>query len=244
MAHKTYDVYLDLGEAGTCMAHVLEILGANVTARNKERAMKKILVEIPRYINWLHKYGERIAHSPRDFKIQVVETVSGTDPWNAGGVNALFSSEKVPPTDSQISIYMNRLKYSRDYLMKIINPLPEEALFHQFNNEPRTIENTLWHIAQVEWWYLTRMDKEPGIDLCEFSDVFEALDSMRNHSLECLSTIPKEELRRINIPWKFIDDTHRQYKEEWTWHKVFRRFIEHERQHTRYIERIIREDIE
>ena len=39
---KTFKLYLDLGDNGACNAHVMELLGANVLARNKQRVFEKV----------------------------------------------------------------------------------------------------------------------------------------------------------------------------------------------------------
>ena len=237
---KTFKLYLDLGDNGACNAHVLELLGANVLARNKQRAIEKVKLEIPEYIQWLRKFDEQQELPTDKFDIEVVEVVHGTDPWNAGGANALFGPDKVPPTSRQIRIYLKRMEYSRKYLLSIVNDLSKSVLSNEYENEPRSIENTLKHIADVEWWYLSRMSTDPEIDLKEFTNVFDRLKYMRNYAKESLSNISLDDLKRINIPNRYTSKQQVQLKETWTWHKVFRRFLEHERLHTRYIERILR----
>ncbi len=237
---KTYELYLDLGDKGECNAHVLELLGANVLAHNKERAFEKVKKEIPEYINWLKKSGEHIELPTEKFDIKVVEVVHGTDPWNAGGANALFGPDKVPPTIQQIGTYLKRMEYSRNHLLDIVSTLPQKVLSKEYENEPRSIENTLKHIADVEWWYISRMGPDPEIELKEYTNLFDRLLHMRNYAFDYLSNIPNNYLERINIPYRYVSTQQKRFKETWTWHKVFRRFLEHERLHSRYIERIIK----
>ncbi|UCE36455.1 MAG: DinB family protein [Thermoplasmata archaeon] len=237
---KTFKLYLDLGDNGACNAHVLELLGANVLASNKHRAFEKIKLEIPEYSNWLRKFGEQQELPMDKFDIEVAEVVHGTDPWNAGGANALFGTDKVLPTEKQIHIYLKRMGYSRIHLLDLVRDLPQSALNEEYENEPRSIKNTLKHIADVEWWYLSRMGTDPEIDLEGFPDIFDRLKYMRNYAEESLRSISHEELKRINIPSRYTSPQQERLQEAWTWHKVFRRFLEHERLHTRYIERILR----
>lgn len=237
---KTYKLYLDLGDKGGCNIHVLELLGANVLARNRQRAFEKVKLEIPKYISWLRTFGEHIELPTDKFEIKVVEEVYGTDPWNAGGANALFGPDKIPPTKTQISKYIKRMEFSRKYLLDIVRAVPQGVLSKEYESEPRSIENTLQHIADVEWWYLSRMGTDPEIELEEFTNVFERLKNMRNYAIDSLNNIPYDDFKRINVPSRYTGKQQKRLKEAWTWHKVFRRFLEHERLHTRYVERIQR----
>lgn len=237
---KIYKLYLDLGDNGACNLHVFELLGANVLANNRQRAIEKIKIEIPEYINWLEKFGENVKLPTNKFDVKVVEIVHGTDPWNAGGVNALFGPDKVPPTKRQIKEYLKRMEFSRRYLLGILSGLPQNVLNTEYENEPRSIQNTLKHIADVEWWYLSRMGTESKIKLEKFSNVFDTLKHVRDYAINSLRSIPIYDFKRINIPSLYVSKQQKRLKEAWTWQKVFRRFLEHERVHTRYIERILR----
>ena len=237
---KTYKLYLDLGENGACNVHVLELLGANVLARNKERALEKVGREIFEYIKWLRKFGELVELPTEEFDFELAEVVYGTDPWNAGGANALFGPDKVPPTDKQIDTYIKRMEYSRKHLLDIAGGLSQDILGEDYKDEPRSIENTLTHIADVEWWNLSRMGKDPEIELEEFTNVFDKLKNMRKYAVDSLSSLPPNDLTKINVPTHYASEQQKRLEEAWTWHKVFRRFLEHERLHTRYIERILR----
>ncbi len=237
---KTYKLYLDLGDNNECNIHVFELLGANVIARNRQRAFEKVKLEISEYINWLRKFGEYIELPTDKFDIEEAEVVHGTDPWNAGGANALFGPDKVPPTKQQINTYLKRMEYSRKHLLNITGGLPQNILGKIYENEPRSIENTLIHIADVEWWYLSRMGTNPEIELEEFTNMFDKLKYMRNYAIDSLSSVPQSDFIRINVPSHYTSEQQKRLKEAWTWHKVFRRFLEHERLHTRYIERILR----
>ena len=237
---RTYELYLDLGDNGECMAHAPVLLGANVTARNKERALSKMRKEIPAYIEWLRGFGEGLEVPGDDFDIDVVEVMRGTDPWNAGGVNALFGPDKVPPTSRQIDTYLRWMGHSREHLLNVVKDLPQEILTKEHGNEPRTIQNTLEHIADTEWWYLTRMGPDPEISPDDFPEVFNRLRRVRGYAVGRLGAIPKGDLGKVGVPTRYASPQQRRLKEAWTWHKVFRRFLEHERQHTRYIERLLR----
>ncbi|MDP2952136.1 MAG: hypothetical protein Q8O76_02315, partial [Chloroflexota bacterium] len=88
---------------------------------------------------------------------------------------------------------------------------------HTFSLWERVIE-----LADDEWWFALRLTDWPR-------DPFERLETIRQMAVGRLGNLAPEELGRVTI----------HAGEEWTARKVFRRFLEHEREHLGHIEEIL-----
>jgi len=242
---REYSVYLDLGQGG-CMAHVLgRLLGCNRTARNRRRALSKIREEIPIYEQWLKDHGGRIkiVH-PNQITLVVKEEVYDQDPWIAGGTNALFTPELQETTQKEIDKCIQRMSWNREDLLCIVEELPKSVIKKSPQKEPRSIANALSHIADAEIWYISRLNrdmrKESGLLP---KDPFKRLAKAREIACRALLSFAPEELRNVYIPTMWCSSRQKLLKEKWTAKKVLRRLLEHERQHTQYIKRLLEEKL-
>ncbi len=116
----------------------------------------------------------------------------------------------------------------------MVSTITEECLGWEPPGKPRTIRNCLEHIAYVEPWYISRLNIELPEDYPE--DVFELLDHTRHIVMECLQNLPQSKMRGVLQPKK--DKSPR--CDLWTARKVLRRLVDHERLHTKYIEKVLK----
>jgi predicted RNase H-like HicB family nuclease len=104
-----------------------------------------------------------------------------------------------------------------------IGQLPKEI--REWKPKGRTF--SLWErvmeVADDERWFALRLTEWP-------QDPFERLEATRLMAVERLGSLAPEELERVTI----------HAGEEWTGRKVFRRFLEHEREHLNQIEEVLR----
>jgi len=229
-------VCLEVGSGGTG-AFVPDCPGCWVFGRTPESALKKVRAAVVEWLEWLRRHGER----PR-IKIDKIEVVEGEilrvtyNPVEAGKPEPLFWSEVLPTRSEEIERTIRLMKYSRSDLMKLVSALDKEVLDWQPPEKPRTIRNCLRHIGIVEWWYITRLD----IDLPEEfpEDVFELLHSTREAALYNLQNLSEEKWSGIFQPRKHVDPD-AVVCNLWTARKMLRRFVDHERLHTRYIEKAL-----
>jgi hypothetical protein len=121
--------------------------------------------------------------------------------------------------------------------LKLVSALDGEAFDWQPPENPRTIRNCLRHIGIVEWWYITRLDIGLPEELPE--DVFELLHSTRETALYNLKHLSEEKRSGIYQPRKHVDPE-AVVCNLWTARKILRRFVDHERLHTRYIEKVLK----
>jgi predicted RNase H-like HicB family nuclease len=226
-------VSLEVGPDGAS-AFVPDCPGCWVFGRTQERALLKVKAAIADWFEWLKRRGKEVTAETKGFEIEVSEMMKvDYDPVEAGKPEPLFWSEVRPITKRDVAWTLRLMQFSREDLLKIVFDLSAECLDWLPPDEPRTIRNCLRHIAYVEPWYTTRLN----IDLsCKYPrDVFTMLDLTREVVVDCLKTLPREKMRGVFQPTRDTSPA----CNLWTARKVLRRLVDHERLHTRYIERIL-----
>ncbi len=226
-------VCLEVGPKGAG-AFAPDCPGCWVFAKTKNKALKKARVAVVEWFEWLEKHGESIPDKKSKVKIEVAEMLRvDYNPVEAGKPEPLFWSEVLPAKKDDIKRTLRLIKYSRKDLLNLVSDLTEEQLNWKPENKPRTIRNCLKHIAYVEPWYITRLNIKLPEDYPK--DVFKLLNHTRKIVLDCLSDFPKKKMKGIFIPQKYKSPV----CDLWTARKVLRRLVDHERLHTKYIQRIL-----
>ncbi len=230
-------VCLEVGLGGTG-AFVPDCPGSWVFGRTPRSALKKVRAALVEWHGWLRRHGERPHIKVDEIEVVEDEILRVTyNPVEAGKPEPLFWSEVLPISGKEIERTIQLMNYSRSDLLKLVSALDEEVLDWQPPEKPRTIRNCLKHIGIVEWWYITRLD----IDLPEEfpEDVFELLHSTREVALHNLQNLPEEKWSGVFQPKKYVDPE-AIVCNLWTARKMLRRLVDHERLHTRYIEKILK----
>jgi predicted RNase H-like HicB family nuclease len=229
-------VCLEVGQGGTG-AFVPECPGCWVFGRTPERALEKVKVAIKEWFEWLKSHGEEIPAEASRFAVEVGEILRvDYNPVEAGKPEPLFWSEVAPIKSRDIARTIHLLGYSRSDLLNLVSGLSNEILDWQPPRKPRTIRNTLKHIGFVEWWYITRLDVELPIKFPK--NVFNLLNHTRKIVIDYLQDFPREKRSGVFQPKRDVD---RKAKicNLWTARKVLRRLVDHERLHTKYIEKVL-----
>ncbi|MFH0931352.1 MAG: type II toxin-antitoxin system HicB family antitoxin [Candidatus Zixiibacteriota bacterium] len=237
---RKYQVYLEINNKGYCMAHVRELPGCFVWDDTKNKVLKKLPEAIKDYLIWMKKNGENNLIIPKKIEFEIVETQKGTCPVISGNKAALFSYDLIPPANSFIKRCLKWMRYNRKELLNRVKKLSDEVLDWKPNKDKRSIRETLNHIANAEWWYLSRMKDEKELETLPYKvpseKIFEKLEEVRKLAIKILKNLSKEDRNRVNIPKRYV-----QYKgEKWTFGKVLRRFLEHEREHIGTIDKTLK----
>jgi predicted RNase H-like HicB family nuclease len=228
---------LEIGPDGTG-AFVPDCPGCWVFGRTPESALRKVTDAVFEWFEWLGRHGEQPYTKAHEIEVVEGEILRVTyNPVEAGKPEPLFWSEILPISREDIRRTIQLMGYSRDDLMKLVSGLDGKVLDWQPPENPRTIRNCLRHIGIVEWWYITRLDIDLPEELPE--DVFELLNSTRETALCNLQNLPEEKWRGIYQPRKYIDPE-AVFCNLWTARKMLRRFVDHERLHARYVEKVLR----
>ncbi len=235
---STYKAYLEVRDDGRTMGHVLELPGCFNKAPNQDEAIAKLPNAIREYWSWLSRHGEELTSPPASPTIEVAEVVSSDAGFVSGDKVALFGPDREPPTDEELEIYLQRLKYSRQDLMELVRRIPHRIMDEDPGGGQRTIGQTLKHVVRAEYWYLSRIYREPDFEGMP-GEIFEALRWMRDEAVARLRAFPVDERSRVFIRDEFVSPWGA--GELWTFRKVLRRFIEHEREHTANIAALFQE---
>ena len=233
MSSKIF-VCLEVGPQATG-AFVPDCPGCWVFGRTKERAIEKVRIAIIEWSEWLKKHGESISDISNKVEIEVTEMLHvDYNPVEAGKPEPLFWSEVLPVQRDDIERTVQLMGYSRKDLLDLLPNISDECLDWKPPGKPRTIRNCLKHIAYVEPWYINRLNIEVPEDYPD--DVIELLNYTRNIVIECLKKFPKRKMRGIFQPKKNRNPV----CDLWTARKVLRRLVDHERLHTKYIEKVLK----
>jgi predicted RNase H-like HicB family nuclease len=225
---------LEIGPRGTG-AFVPSCPGCWVFGRTPERAVTKAKAAVAEWFEWAKKHGEQALVEAKDSELEVIEMLKVTyDPVEAGKPEPLFWSEVLPITRKDVPTTLRLMDYSRQDLLRLVSGLTDDCLDWRPESEPRTPRNCLRHIAYVEPWYITRLN----VDLrCRYSkSVLNMLEVTRKAVVDYLEKFPREKMRGVFQPTKDSSPV----CDLWTSRKVLRRLVDHERLHTRYIEKILR----
>jgi len=176
---------------------------------------------------------------PRKIELEICEIHMGTCPRISGSKAAIFSFDLIPPSDKKIKQALKWMGYNRKELLAKTIKLSDEVLDWKPDKKVRSIRETLSHIANCDWWYLSRLKdwKELYTVPQEYppGKIFEKLDIMRGLAIRIIRNIYLQDRYRVNIPEKYTS-----HKDEiWTAGKMLRRFLEHEREHIETIDKTL-----
>jgi len=226
-------VCLEVGPEATG-AFVPEFPGCWVFGRTPVRALEKVRAEVERWFRWVKEHGEGVSVEVRGFEVETEILRVSYNPVMAGKPEPLFWAEVPPIGREDILRTIRLMRYSREDLLSLTSSLSDELLDWKPAGKPRTIRNCLRHIAYVEPWYISRLNVE--LNVRHPKNVFELLKHTREIVLDFLENFPEEKMRGIFQPIKDANPI----CSLWTARKVLRRLVDHERLHTRYVEKLLK----
>lgn len=232
-------VFLEVGADGRTMAHVLHLPGCSVAAKTREGALDAVPTAVQACLGWLRAHGEDAAGETEEMEVEVAEESRGSGPFDPGDSAALFGPDRKPLLRGELDRLFRLMEYSRDDLLALIVDLPQQVLCEEYT-PGWSVEGILRHIGGAEIWYVTRIDQDwqlPGYEEHREKDTALAwLEWTRKSAVRRLGALSAHERSQVFRPSRYTDHP----DELWTARKVFRRFLEHEREHTAQIEAILR----
>ncbi len=231
MAYKTS---LTIGPDGSTQSHIHSLMGCFALASTKERSTMKLKSAIAEYFRWLRSHGESVAVPTRPKLAVVQELRMRGSPGDAGGPDPLLRCDKIAASHEDVTRCLRLLGYTREDLLQLLSGLSKEALDWKPQGEPRSVRNALRHIAQVDIWYLSRIDADQPLNKAKMKEVFTFLTYSRSLVREILPMLTQTQLTKVFYPRKWSDKRY-----PWTATKVLHRLVTHERQHTNYLRRIL-----
>ena len=226
-------VCLEVGPQATS-AFAPEYPGCWVFGKTKKSALQKARIAVIEWTDWLKSHGEGVPDVSDHVEVEVSEMLRvDYNPIEAGKPEPLFWSEVTPINKEDLDKTIRLMKHSRSDLMAAVRGITEDCLDWEPPGKPRTIRNCITHIAHVELWYITRLN----IELPEESpeSPIKLLDYSRDIVFKCLQNFPERKKKGIFQPRKYQSPV----CNLWTARKVLRRLVDHERLHTKYVEKVL-----
>jgi len=218
-----YTVYLEVQEDGATMAHVPALPGCISSGVTQEVAIARAPDAIAAYNAWLRKHGEQTVPENEPIEIEIGGVIDDPD-THLGDEAGLLPTDQVALSETEAATLMRLMSYSRRDLMELVTGMSREVMHWQPQNEPTTdgwcIDDILEHLARAEHVYTSRLS----------SNVFELLEESRRAALERMSRLSDKDMSQIT----------EHQGEYWTARKVFRRFLEHEREHQQHIQQVLK----
>ena len=245
-----YDVYLDVSrKSSRVMAHVLDPPGLGIRFEDRQAFEAGVSRALYEHLQWLasHRFLKAPPVSPEAVAWRLAEEQPIEGDFESGDDVGFYAPDAVPLTCDDIERYLLIARRSREELVALVRSLPPEAMEWRYDERSRTIRQILRHVANAEFWYITRLIEDP--DRAGMPAELAALDQRMDRSpdpVERLLTVreglesffrstPLDLLNRIVTPTWFCDVR----TERWTGRKALRRTIEHEREHIRSIRRTL-----
>ncbi|KPL18802.1 MAG: hypothetical protein AMJ92_06115 [candidate division Zixibacteria bacterium SM23_81] len=230
------EVFLEKAKGGY-MAHLFSHLGCVARARSARGLEKAVAEALGRYEEIARRRNFAATPVRRPFKIKVVEEVSGMPIWESGNPAALFGPDLEALTPEAVQSGFRIMEGLRAELLAKVRELEPAQLQAQRDPNRRSLGQTLEHLADCEWWYLSRIDD----DLPYFEDkcpkgIFPRLAWLLDKARQYLLELPVERQALVFVPHRHPTSDP---AERWTPRKVLRRLLEHEFEHLSAIDRDI-----
>ncbi|MGD1996287.1 MAG: type II toxin-antitoxin system HicB family antitoxin [Anaerolineae bacterium] len=232
-------VYLEIAEDGECIAHVFDPPGCIIRAPTRSEALSRVPEAISETFAWLRRHGEPVPAESEPFEVVVGGESSGSGPFDPGDPAALFAPDRKPLTSEEMERHLRLMSYARDDLLALVRDLPREILSWRPDPGSFTIRRLLRHVAHAEKWYVSRL-VSPVSSPQEWEQdqelpVLEYLGVERRAVVTRLRQLTEEERTGLFYPSHWTEHP----DEPWTARKVLRRLLEHEREHTAQLRRIL-----
>lgn len=234
-----YDVYLEVGPRGVCLAHVPALPGCTARAGNQAGALAALPAAIRDYHAWLRRHGEDVSEPPDPVSLYIAEVSGGFGPFKRGDRAALFTPDRAPLGRDELEVYLRRAGYSRADLLALVRGAADAALDWKPGEGAMSAREILRHIGNVEEWYVSRL-VEPETLPTEWAGdaalpIFDFLAMERRTVAGRLRRLTDRELAEVRCPtrWTAHPD------EPWTARKALRRLLEHEREHLAQIRGVL-----
>lgn len=219
--------YLESTKNGKTMIHLLDYLGCMVKGLTPEDAIQRLSTGVESYMTWRRSHGFFVPDDEYQFVLAEEQTGGPFHPKNRA---AFFNADEQTVSEAERESWLVMMAANRRDLLLVLESLSSEDLDLYIESSDWSIREVARHIASAERFYITRLFPKGHIPRSKPSkDIFQRIYIMRENCVRILRSLTAEELTKKVLKGK----------ENWTARKVFRRFLEHEREHMGQILRII-----
>jgi uncharacterized damage-inducible protein DinB/predicted RNase H-like HicB family nuclease len=217
----------------------MDLPGCTARGETRDIALSALPHAVREHLGWLALHGEAVDVAVDSLELTVVSETMGTGPFNPGDAAALFAGDLVPIAWDEMERFFCLLAYSRSDLLALVSHLPEDLLDRVPGSDAFSIRRILRHVGNAEEWYVSRIVPADVLPVAWKDDeslpILEFLDMERRTALEQIRGLDETQRSSVFHPVVWTDHP----EEGWTARKVLRRFVEHEREHTRQIEALL-----
>ena len=219
----------DAGRLCPVRAWVSALPGCFCEAAGEEEAMARLPAVVGEHLAWLRRHGEEVSND-NSYEVEVVERVEAPP----GRSEPVFATDRALTNEEDIDLAIRRMGYARADLLALVSSLPNSVMDWQPAPEKWSVRGILAHVASADGFYRTSLlEDQPERDPDE--ERFD-LELQRERAIAHLRSLTAKQRAKVFHPnWAWRGNEH----EEWTVRKALRRFIYHERFHTRDIEQTL-----
>jgi hypothetical protein len=221
---------------GRSLAWALDFPGCFADGPDARTSLVRLPQRLLTYETWVGSHTGQPWFILGDFDIRLVEAwecyfinndlemIEGKEGIE---INAWFRDDWRPLKAEEVDRGLLLLSWTRADLLALIADLNDEVLDKTYLNERWSIRGILRHVANAEWWYLSRLGLTEGQDWPK--DTQERLQHARNRLEATLPTLSGAKTV-LGIEGEL-----------WSPRKLLRRILWHERDHTGHIARLLAE---
>jgi predicted RNase H-like HicB family nuclease len=228
---------IEHGNTGLWYGRLIDFPGTHARAQGKEQLLHNLQEELDYHLNWLRRHKQPVPKQP-GYTIRVEEEVQGiSELGESGGEAAFFELDKQIVDKKKLECLLRYMAHNREDLVNTVINLDKKAMDRIPDGKGRSIRDILAHICNAEEFYLSRLGEkadelyeqnlEMEVSEADHLPIFERLEAVRT---ACVKTL--RELAPIKGEGIFTRIEYTAYpSERWSFYKVLRRFLEHEREH-------------
>lgn len=162
--------------------------------------------------------------------VHVLERVAVGESLQQGNTAAFFHWDAQPASSPEVVATLRLLSRTRTELLDMVRDIKPVHWAARPGGGRRNVEEILRHVAQVEWWYTSRIVDFPIPERGWPPDVVSFLSWTRRRVASRLQALTPEERSRITVPDPMSG-------EQWSARKVLRRLVYHELYHIEQLRR-------
>lgn len=218
------------------IAWLLDYPGCFAYGSEEAEALIRVPQALIAFKGWLEGYTDHSwLKDLGDFDIRLVETFraymvnDNLQPDEKGDleINAWFHHDWLPLTAREIEQGLKVVEWAHNDLVELTAPLSNELLNRAYPDQRWSIRGIVEHVANAEWWYLSRL----GLENCERKSLPEETGARLQKMLDNLrSAMPATAGREI---------VRGVAGEIWSPRKLIRRACWHALDHCQHIHQLI-----
>lgn len=249
------ELKVNLEEGDGCYyAHAAELLGCFSKAESRTEAIDAILKDIKLYSEWILSIGidSNYKQKAKDFlaginELNIIEEIKGIEQLREScGSSALFITDKEQLSEEQFELYVTIINKLPEELMRIVfHYSKEDRTTYIIENQPN-IDEELTDLYTTELVFISRFGEIVEQKFLEAIGMTkEELDTLT--LLERVVKVRQGAIAVLRYYYPKMAEKEFNYakesefpNEKWTIKKLLRKFIEHERERTDAIKRLVK----